>query len=717
MDIVFGENSSTIAARSLQDALRKLEISGTLYLGYPVLSTADAKVFVDALLVSRSHGLIAFDLSSHVDAHPSDEQIANITERQNQIYASIYNKLNTHRDLRKGRNLGVTINVLTCHPSLEQVIQEDDVVICPPDELSRVLENFGPIQDGLLRPLNSAVQRVSTLRPLKRRENVTKVGSRGDILKRIEKEIANLDQWQNRGAIEYANGPQRIRGLAGSGKTVVLALKAAYLHARHPEWKIAVTFQSRSLYQQFRDLIRRFMFDQIEDEPDWSNLLVMHAWGSNRDQGIYSSICNLYDVNSLDWRTADSKYGRRAFEGACDELNTVIEERGPKKLFDAVLIDEAQDFPTSFFRVIYNVVPSPHRIMWAYDDLQNLGDYEMRSEHELFGLDSAGRPLVTLRNEADRPKEDIVLPVCYRNTPWTLATAHALGFGLYRPQGLVQMFEEPSIWPRIGYEVVKGRLQLGQPISVRRSPESYPSYFVELLNPDDAIMCEAFDSAEAQYASLADAIWVNLHEDELDATDILVVLPSAYTSRKTGASVMAALAARKINAHLVGVTTSRDELFFPNSVAVTHIFRAKGNEAPMVYIVNAEFCQVGFELSRKRNILFTGITRSRCWVRLLGVGPLMKALKDEVEQVRKHQFDLEFKYPTEEELKQLARVHRDMTDQERKDWERKISDAEELFRAVIDGDLPIEALPPELQKSLNEITTRSAEAKGSKAKK
>ncbi|MCG2672506.1 hypothetical protein ACFPFP_36865 [Bradyrhizobium sp. GCM10023182] len=93
VDIVFGENSNTIAARSLQDALRKLDISGTLYLGYPVLSTADAKVFVDALLVSRSHGLIAFDLSSHVEPHPSDEQIADITERQNQICLLIFRKV------------------------------------------------------------------------------------------------------------------------------------------------------------------------------------------------------------------------------------------------------------------------------------------------------------------------------------------------------------------------------------------------------------------------------------------------------------------------------------------------------------------------------------------------------------------------------------------------------------------------------------------------
>jgi superfamily I DNA and RNA helicase len=212
------------------------------------------------------------------------------------------------------------------------------------------------------------------------------------------------------------------------------------------------------------------MFDQIEDEPDWSNLIVMHAWGSSRDVGVYSSICSQYGVTAQDWRTADARFGNRAFEGICEELNAIIKKQGPKPIFDAVLIDEAQDFPTSFFRMIYNAVPDPHRIMWAYDDLQNLGDYEMRSEHDLFGVDELGRPLVTLHNEVDKPKEDIVLPVCYRNTPWTLATAHALGFGIYRPEGLIQMFEEPSIWPRIGYEVTRGQLQLGAALAVRRSP-------------------------------------------------------------------------------------------------------------------------------------------------------------------------------------------------------------------------------------------------------
>ena len=41
-------------------------------------------------------------------------------------------------------------------------------------------------------------------------------------------------------------------------------------------------------------------FDQIEDEPDWTNLMVMHAWGSGRSAGVYSSICGHYGVTPSD---------------------------------------------------------------------------------------------------------------------------------------------------------------------------------------------------------------------------------------------------------------------------------------------------------------------------------------------------------------------------------------------------------------------------------
>ena len=707
LDVVFGENSGGVEVTRLRTVLQQMDISGTLYLGYPVLSTADAKVFVDALLVSGSHGLVAFDVSSHLSVRLNEDQIAELSDRQSQIHASLYNKLNMHRNLRKGRSLAVSINVITCHQALEQVERSDEVIACAPDALPGIMREFDSVEETYLRPLHAAIQRVSTLRPPRRRENVKKKNSRGAILKNIEQEIANLDQWQNRAAIEYTNGPQRIRGLAGSGKTVVLALKASYLHTRHPEWKIAVTFQTRSLYQQFRDLIRRFTFDQIQDEPDWSSLVIMHGWGSARSPGIYSLVCGHYGIAPRTWGVAKNMYPRREFAGICEEVNAVIQEQGNKHIFDAVLVDEAQDFPAEFFRMIYRITALPHRIIWAYDDLQNLGDYEMRSEHELFGVGEDGNPLITLRNDPDKPKEDIVLPICYRNTPWALSTAHALGFGIYRQEGLVQMFKEPSIWPRIGYEVVEGELSLGHRVVVRRGPDSYPDYFTELLESEDAVLRRTFKNAGEQYRALAEAIEKNIKEEELEPSDILVVLPDAFTFKKVGAAIISILYGKGISAHLAGVTNSQDELFQPNSVAIAHIYRAKGNEAAMVYVLHAEFCQFGVEMGRKRNILFTALTRSRCWVRLFGVGQRMQSLCLEVDRVKGENFKLEFDYPDQYQIEHLAKVHRDMTDQERSDWERKIHSLDEALTAVIQSDLPHEALPSDIHEKLAVLGGRS----------
>ena len=150
----------------------------------------------------------------------------------------------------------------------------------------------------------------------KRRTGSTEPNSRGSILKEIEKQLADLDRQQKSAAYETPSGPQRIRGLAGSGKTVVLALKAAYLHAIHPDWDIVVTFYSRSLYQQFRDLVLRFSFEYSKNEPDWRKLRILQAWGSRNSPGVYSEIAENLNAVERDFGYARAAYGQdRAFEG------------------------------------------------------------------------------------------------------------------------------------------------------------------------------------------------------------------------------------------------------------------------------------------------------------------------------------------------------------------------------------------------------------------
>ncbi len=95
------------------------------------------------------------------------------------------------------------------------------------------------------------------------------------------------------------------------------------------------------------------------------------------------------------------------------------------------------------------------------------------------------------------------------------------------------------------------------------------------------------------------------------------------------------------------------------SVAIAHIYRAKGNEAPMVYVVDAQYANSQWNLVSRRNTLFTAITRSRAWVRLVGSGVDAQPVLDEARRVKENGYLLKFKIPTAAELAQLRHIHRE----------------------------------------------------------
>jgi superfamily I DNA and RNA helicase len=192
----------------------------------------------------------------------------------------------------------------------------------------------------------------------------------------------------------------------------------------------------------------------------------------------------------------------------------------------------------------------------------------------------------------------------------------------------------------------------------------------------------------------------NLSTDELEADDILVIYPNPLTAQFDAAPLVAALMKEGINAHIVGVTHSRDQVFFPDSIAISGIFRAKGNEAPMVYVMNSDYCLAGTGLITKRNTLFTAITRSRAWARLCGVGMGMEGLAAEVRRVIEHAYRLDFRVPTAEQLALLRMIHRDKT----KDEKRMVKETEaklgEFLDRVLVGEMSVEDLTPEIRRKL-----------------
>jgi superfamily I DNA and RNA helicase len=572
---------------------------------------------------------------------------------QDEAYNKMQAKLFQHQSVVRRRELRVRIHTVTFAPAVAHVEQQADGEhpVCDAESLIGTLKSLADSDPSVFEALVAVIQAISTLRRGRKRREVRSTTSKGAKIKALEESIANLDTQQSAAVVETFPGVQRIRGLAGSGKTIVLALKVAYLHASHPDWLIAVTFHTRSLKKQFENLITTFVLEQTNEEPAWDKVRIMNAWGApgGKDRsGIYYEFCLDHGVEYYDFRSAGAFGADREFEGACDAALQSAKGFVPK--YDTILVDEAQDFAPNFLLLCYEYLKNPKRLVYAYDELQNLGKRSLPAVEDIFGKNPDGTPRVVLQpEEPGKPKQDIILDVCYRNSRPVLSTAHALGFGVYRDKGLVQIFDNKELWLDIGYTVKDGELEDGKMVSLARTRKSSPEFLENHSPVEDLITFESFKSEAEQAAWLVSAIERNLKDDELLPDDIVVINPDPLTTRNAVAEPRKILLQKGINSNLAGVTSSADIFSEPGTVTFTGIFRAKGNEAAMVYVINAQDCFSALlhrERARVRNRLFTAITRSKAWVRVLGVGKEMDGLKVEFLKAEQANFELRFKYPT-----------------------------------------------------------------------
>ena len=88
-----------------------------------------------------------------------------------------------------------------------------------------------------------------------------------DHIARIQAHIHAIDLQQEKIGKTIAPGPQRIRGIAGSGKTILLAQKAAHMHLKHPDWDIALVFHTRSLYDQITRQVDHWLREFSGETP------------------------------------------------------------------------------------------------------------------------------------------------------------------------------------------------------------------------------------------------------------------------------------------------------------------------------------------------------------------------------------------------------------------------------------------------------------------
>ena len=662
---VIGNNIETRKMTIMQKITKEIkekcvDISGEMYIGYPIFidQISNRNIIIDAIIICNK-GVFVINIL--------EQSVIDYADIQDEIYTKLESKLKKYKFLLNRRNLFFDMNMITYNNSGNIIsAQEEYPIINNVQEFISILqdENDTIISDEQINKIISGIQEAYGIRKriLLDESNIDK--KKAKMIYEMNDKIERYDENQMEAILTDPIGIQRIRGMAGSGETIVLARKAVELHTKHPDWNIIVTFQTRSLSGQIYNFIDRFYKLKNDGKaPNYDKLRIINAWGSSTNKGVYYEICIANEINPQTFNYGKMRYGNKnAFEGVCGEALKEIKEF--KKIYDCIIIDEAQDFKENFYKLCLNSLTSEKRLVYAYDELQNLNDVSMKEPKELFDIDI---------------KSDTPLKVCYRNQSKVIVTAHAIGCGIYRDEGLVQFPSSKDVWDAIGYKVENGNIIEGKKAVLYRDKETSPDFLeddteeiIEFIN------CE--DNLEQEVKTLK--IMREAIDEGIPYNEIMIIDMDTLAHGENKGELYAHQIAENeenselnINIHLAG-SAYREDFFRNDSIVYSSIYRAKGNEAYYVVILNAQKCVNSLTGTKDRNSLFTAITRSKGWVKVLGYGEGMKKLCNEYEIIKKNSYKLVLdKYPTKDDLKNIVINNKDIGEKDK----AKIEDVRKII--------------------------------------
>lgn len=672
MDFIWSDPGNiNYAEKEIWNALKLALINdeGICYHRYPIFSADRSRREPDILILHRHWGLYVIECKGckieNIDGidgpvwrmkdwHSTQE--TPYTQAEDQMWA-VMSKFKNESHLRRKREAVIQGHTFIglpfirraewTHKSLNLSPASPDTVIFADDMEPGALrdrlqavpaeEVQQPITEDQWQLAMGILQGVPVLRREARGE-AHDLNSKASMLRQVEQQIEMMDREQMKVALQIPSGPQRIRGLSGSGKTVVLCMKAASLHSRFPNWDIAYTFYTRSLLGMIKGLITRFYRYWVDQDPDWNKLHVLHGWGAKDSPGLYRFVAGKMHRSPRSYIEAKNVFSyteqNQLLGKCCEELRTSGEEI--PELFDAVLIDEGQDFHFEFYRLCHQILKEPKRLIWAYDEVQSLESLSIPTAIDIFGTSSDGSPLVSL--EGTYPdgevEKDLILHRCYRTPRPVLVVAHVFGMGLLRPGGAVQFIPTTGGWEDIGYQVVSGSFQPGQKLTIRRPEANSPHALEKLAGYNNLVQWKVFHNRGDELTWLADQVAKNINKDELRPEEILVISLDWMNSKANFSELKQLLAKQGINAIRPGLDVATDVFQEKDNVTLTNIFPAKGNEASVVYVMGFE--QVGSHpklIVQERNQAFTAMTRTRGWCVLTGVDGMAEVLFDEIKSI------------------------------------------------------------------------------------
>lgn len=199
-------------------------------------------------------------------------------------------------------------------------------------------------------------------------------------------DIKTMDLHQENLAKQIGDKNRLIRGVAGSGKTIILASRAKMLSKQNPDWKILILCYNISLSNAIQQMIHH-MLNEPEDLFDFDPTAM-----SVKNE-------NIIVRNFHSWLKNDLRIREQQLPDIIEKL-----ERNEAILptYDAVLIDEGQDFEADWLRLVSLLINADTQSLLLVEDRAQTIYQRKRSYLEDTGLSFRGRSKV--------------LSINYRNT-------------------------------------------------------------------------------------------------------------------------------------------------------------------------------------------------------------------------------------------------------------------------------------------------------------
>jgi hypothetical protein len=235
---------------------------------------------------------------------------------------------------------------------------------------------------------------------------------------RSDRVLAVMDMHQEQVARSLGEGHRIIRGVAGSGKTLILAFRAEHL-ARDASKPVLILCYANGIAGRLEDVMQqRGVSDRVQ-------VCTFHSW-------CYRML-RAYGIPSPS-EDEIPDYERRLAASVMAVIEAVDQGHIPTAQYDAVLIDEAHDFEPQWLALAVKMVnPQTRAFMVAYDDMQAIYKGRERPVWKQLGIEAKGRTTV--------------LKVNYRNTTQILGFARRFAADVIGSPGVAADEESAVLMP------------------------------------------------------------------------------------------------------------------------------------------------------------------------------------------------------------------------------------------------------------------------------